>query len=118
MIKIQKILGKYEIIEQFSSDEFQAKDLHKSYFIKRVRKEGLDEAMHSYLAQNLQDFRHKNLINIGIDEDEEFFYAIREDFESEEYRPLSPEIFKNSDEVDYAHLLECYLQIFDIRNTL
>lgn len=113
MIKIQRILDKYEIIEQFSSDEFRARDLHKNYFIKRVRKEGLDEAMHSYLAQNLQDFRHKNLINIGIDEDDEFFYAIREDFEREEYRPLSPEIFKNSDEVDYAHLLECYLQIFD-----
>lgn len=113
MIKIQRILGKYEIIEQPSSDEFQAKDLHKSYFIKRVRKEGLDEAMHSYLAQNLQDFRHKNLINIIIDEDEEFFYAIREDFEREEYRPLSPEIFKNGDEVDYTRLLECYLQIFD-----
>ena len=112
MIKI-KILGKYEIIEQLSSDEFRTKDLHKSYFIKRVRKEGLDEAMHSYLAQNLQYFRHKNLINISIDEDEEFFYAIREDFEGEEYRPLSPKIFKNSDEVDYAHLLECYLQIFD-----
>lgn len=110
---IQRILGKYEIIEQFSSDEFRAKDLHKSYFIKRVRKEGLDEAMHSYLAQNLQDFRHKNLINISIDEDEEFFYAIREDFESEEYRPLSPEIFKDDDEVDYTRLLECYLQIFD-----
>lgn len=108
-----KILGKYEIIEQFSSDKFRAKDLHKSYFIKRVRKEGLDDAMHSYLAQNLQDFRHKNLINIGIDEDDEFFYAIREDFEREEYRPLSPEIFKNSDEVDYTRLLECYLQIFD-----
>lgn len=113
MIKIQRILGKYEIIEQLSSDKFRAKDLHKSYFIKRVRKEGLDEAMHSYLAQNLQDFRHKNLINIGIDEDEEFFYAIREDFEREEYRPLNPEIFKNSDEVDYTRLLECYLQIFD-----
>lgn len=110
-----KILGKYEIIEQLSSDEFRAKDLHKSYFIKRVRKEGLDEAMHSYLAKDLQDFRHKNLINIGIDEDDEFFYAIREIFEREEYRPLSPEIFKNSDEVDYAHLLECYLQIFDVR---
>ena len=113
MIKIQKVLGKYEIIEQFSSDEFRAKDLHKSYFIKRVRKELLDEAMTSYLAKNLQDFRHKNLINISIDEDDEFFYAIREDFESEEYRPLSPEIFKNGDEVDYARLLECYLQIFD-----
>ena len=113
MIKIQRILGKYEIIEQFSSDEFRAKDLHKSYFIKRVSKEGLDEAMHSYLAQNLQDFRHKNLINISIDEDDEFFYAIREDFEREEYRPLSPEIFKNYDEVDYTRLLECYLQIFD-----
>lgn len=87
--------------------------MHKSYFIKRVRKEGLDEAMHSYLAQNLQDFRHKNLINIGIDEDEEFFYAIREIFEREEYRPLSPKIFKNGDEVDYTRLLECYLQIFD-----
>ncbi|ETD24975.1 AAA domain-containing protein [Helicobacter macacae] len=108
-----KILGKYEIIEQFSSDEFRARDLHKNYFIKRVRKEGLDETMHSHLAQNLQDFRHKNLINISIDEDDEFFYAIREDFEREEYRPLSPEIFKNSDEVDYTRLLECYLQIFD-----
>lgn len=116
MIKIQRILGKYEIIEQPSSDEFRAQDLHKSYFIKRVRKEGLDEAMHSYLAQNLQDFRHKNLINIGIDEDEEFFYAIREIFEDEEYRPLSPEIFKNDDEVDYTRLLECYLQIFDAIN--
>lgn len=113
MIRIQKILGKYEIIEQLSSDKFRAQDLHKSYFIKRVRKEGLDEAMTSYLAKNLQDFRHKNLINISIDEDEEFFYAIREDFESEEYRPLSPKIFKNSDEVDYTRLLECYLQIFD-----
>lgn len=113
-----KILGKYEIIEQFSSDEFRAKDLHKSYFIKRVRKEGLDEAMHSYLAQDLQNFRHKNLINISIDEYEEFFYAVREDFEREEYRPLSPKIFKNGDEVDYTRLLECYLQIFDIRNTL
>ena len=110
---IQRILGKYEIIEQFSSDEFRAKDLHKTYFIKRVSKEGLDEAMHSYLAQNLQDFRHKNLINISIDEDDEFFYAIREDFEREEYRHLSPEIFKNYDEVDYTRLLECYLQIFD-----
>lgn len=113
MNEIQRILGKYEIIEQFSSDEFRAKDLHKTYFIKRVSKEGLDEAMHSYLAQNLQDFRHKNLINISIDEDDEFFYAIREDFEREEYRPLSPEIFKNYDEVDYTRLLECYLQIFD-----
>lgn len=110
---IKRILGKYEIIEQFSSDEFRAQDLHKSYFIKRVRKEGLDEAMTSYLAQNLQDFRHKNLINISIDEDGEFFYAIREIFERQEYRPLSPEIFKNGDEVDYARLLECYLQIFD-----
>lgn len=109
---IKRILGKYEIIEQLS-DEFRAKDLHKSYFIKRVRKEGLDEAMTSYLAQNLQDFRHKNLINISIDEDEEFFYAIREDFEKGEYRPLSPKIFKNGDEVDYTRLLECYLQIFD-----
>lgn len=110
---IKRILGKYEIIEQPSSDEFRAKDCTKSYFIKRVRKEGLDKDTLSYLAQNLQDFRHKNLINIGIDEDEEFFYAIREDFEREEYRPLSPEIFKNGDEVDYTRLLECYLQIFD-----
>lgn len=116
MKNLEKILGKYEIIEQFSSDEFRAKDLHKTYFIKRVSKEGLDEAMHSYLAQNLQDFRHKNLINISIDEDDEFFYAIREDFEREEYRPLSPEIFKNYDEVDYTRLLECYLQIFDAIN--
>lgn len=108
-----KILGKYEIIEQFSSDEFRARDLRKNYLIKRASKEGLDEAMHSYLAQNLQDFRHKNLINISIDEDEEFFYAIREIFEDEEYRPLSPQIFKNGDEVDYTRLLECYLQIFD-----
>ena len=75
-IKIKRILGKYKIIEQISSDEFRAQDLHKIYSIKRVAKEGLDEVTHSHLAQNLQNVWHKSLININIDEDDKFFMLL------------------------------------------
>lgn len=73
---------------------------------------GVENTTYSHLAKRLGDIQHKNLVNIKIDEDDSYFYAITERLECEAYNILNPQIFKNGDEVDYTRLLECYLQIF------
>lgn len=124
MKNLEKILGKYEIRKIVAEDKDNAEFItyanERELSIKRISKattkilwDGVENTTYSHLAKRLGDIQHKNIINVKIDEDDSYFYAITERLEFESYDRLNPRIFKNDDEVDYAHLLECYLQIFD-----
>ncbi|MGX3098657.1 protein kinase domain-containing protein [Helicobacter sp. 23-1046] len=107
------ILGKYEIIKELSKGEYQTQVLEKIFIIKRILKQPTNEAIYSHLAQDISTISHKNLVNIKIDEDDLYFYTIRECLDSEEYNTLNPQIFKRNYGTDYVRLIECYLQIFE-----
>ena len=77
-VEHKKILGKYEVVEQLSKDEFKAQALQVPFIIKCIPKQAANEAIYSHLAQDISTIIHKNLINIKIDEDDLYFYAIRE----------------------------------------
>lgn len=110
----EKILGKYKITKELSEDEFEARTtLQKLFYIKRVLKTP-NEGVYSYIAQNLSEVSHKNLINLAFEEDDKYFYIITEHFEEEKYDKISSDIFIDCNKnVDYERLLKCYLQIFD-----
>ena len=109
---MNKILGIYEIIEKISDNEYIVKKSMQRFNIKKILKDD-KESIYSHKAQNLSSIQHKNLINISIDEDEKYFYAIREELEPQEFDKLDTNIFlEYSEDIRYQKLIECYLQIF------
>ncbi len=110
---MNKILGIYEIIEQISNNEYFVKNDIYQFNITKIPKDD-KESIYSHKAQTLSSIRHKNLINIEIDEDEKYFYAIRRKLESQEFDKLDSNIFSEyNEDIRYQKLLECYLQIFE-----
>lgn len=111
---MNKILGIYEIVKQISNNEYIVKKDLYQFNITKIPKDD-KEAIYSHKAQSLSSIRHKNLINIEIDEDEKYFYAIRRELESQEFDKLNSNIFLeyNDKDIIYQKLLECYLQIFE-----
>lgn len=110
---MDKILGIYEVIERISDNEFICKKGIRKFNITKILKDD-KESIYSHKAQNLSSIQHKNLINISIDEDEKYFYAIREELEPQEFDKLDTSIFlEYSEDIRYQKLIECYLQIFE-----
>ena len=110
---MSKILGIYDIIDKISDNEFICKKDMRQFNIRKIPKDD-KESIYSHKAQNLSSIQHRNLINIEIDEDEKYFYAIRKQLEPQEFDKLDSNIFKKYDEdIRYQKLLECYLQIFE-----
>ena len=110
---MDKILGIYEVIERISDNEFICKKGIRKFNITKILKDD-KESIYSHKAQNLSSIQHKNLINISIDEDEKYFYAIREELEPQEFDKLDTSIFsKYREDIKYQKLIECYLQIFE-----
>lgn len=116
----EKILGKYHIIKRFEEngeEKFQAKAGNKDYIkfytiiaIKKADKE-LDNATVSHTAQQFSSLSHPNISHLKLDEDQRYFYLIKQ--EEEEVQELDTQIFKKYNEQSrYKKLLECYLQIF------
>lgn len=110
---MDKILGIYEVVERISDNEFICKKGIRKFNITKILKDD-KESIYSHKAQNLSSIQHKNLINISIDEDEKYFYAIREELEPQEFDKLDTSIFsKYREDIRYQKLIECYLQIFE-----
>lgn len=110
---MDKILGIYEVVERISDNEFICKKGIRKFNITKILKDD-KESIYSHKAQNLSSIQHKNLINISIDEDEKYFYAIREELEPQEFDKLDTSIFLDySEDIRYQKLIECYLQIFE-----
>ncbi len=110
---MDKILGIYEVVERSSDNEFICKKGIRKFNITKILKDD-KESIYSHKAQNLSSIQHKNLINISIDEDEKYFYAIREELEPQEFDKLDTSIFlAYSEDIRYQKLIECYLQIFE-----
>ncbi|TXJ54398.1 hypothetical protein EPJ66_01285 [Brachyspira aalborgi] len=110
---MDKILGIYEVVERISDNEFICKKGIQKFNITKILKDD-KESIYSHKAQNLSSIQHKNLINISIDEDEKYFYAIREELEPQEFDKLDTSIFlEYSEDIRYQKLIECYLQIFE-----
>lgn len=109
---MNKILGIYEIIEQISDSEYTAQNDFDKFNITKIPKDDR-ESIYSHKAQTLSSIQHKNLINIQIDEDEKYFYAIRKLLETQEFDKLDSKIFIGHNGILYQKLIECYLQIFD-----
>lgn len=110
---MDKILGIYEVVERISDNEFICKKGILKFNITKILKDD-KESIYSHKAQNLSSIQHKNLINISIDEDEKYFYAIREELEPQEFDKLDTSIFlEYSEDIRYQKLIECYLQIFE-----
>lgn len=110
---MDKILGIYEVVERISDNEFICKKGIQKFNITKILKDD-KESIYSHKAQNLSSIQHKNLINISIDEDEKYFYAIREELEPQEFDKLDTNIFSEySEDIKYQKLIECYLQIFE-----
>lgn len=110
---MDKILGIYEVVERISDNEFICKKGIRKFNITKILKDD-KESIYSHKAQNLSSIQHKNLINISIDEDEKYFYAIREELEPQEFDKLDTSIFsKYREDIKYQKLIECYLQIFE-----
>ncbi len=110
---MDKILGIYEVVERISDNEFICKKGIRKFNITKILKDD-KESIYSHKAQNLSSIQHKNLINISIDEDEKYFYAIREELEPQEFDKLDTSIFlEYSEDIRYQKLIECYLQIFE-----
>lgn len=110
---MDKILGIYEVVERISDNEFICKKGILKFNITKILKDD-KESIYSHKAQNLSSIQHKNLINISIDEDEKYFYAIREELEPQEFDKLDTSIFlAYSEDIRYQKLIECYLQIFE-----
>lgn len=110
---MDKILGIYEIIERISENQYLVKKGLQRFNITKIPKDD-KESIYSHKAQNLSSIQHRNLINISIDEDEKYFYAVREELEPQEFDKLDAGIFKEyGDDIRYQKLIECYLQIFE-----
>ena len=110
---MDKILGIYEVVERISDNEFICKKGIQKFNITKILKDD-KESIYSHKAQNLSSIQHKNLINISIDEDEKYFYALREELEPQEFDKLDTSIFlEYSEDIRYQKLIECYLQIFE-----
>lgn len=110
---MDKILGIYEVVERISDNEFICKKGILKFNITKILKDD-KESIYSHKAQNLSSIQHKNLINISMDEDEKYFYAIREELEPQEFDKLDTSIFlAYSEDIRYQKLIECYLQIFE-----
>lgn len=110
---MDKILGIYEVVERISDNKFICKKGILKFNITKILKDD-KESIYSHKAQNLSSIQHKNLINISIDEDEKYFYAIREELEPQEFDKLDTSIFlEYSEDIRYQKLIECYLQIFE-----
>ena len=110
---MNKILGIYEIIERISENKYLVKKGWHRFNITKIPKDD-KESIYSHKAQNLSSIQHRNLINILIDEDEKYFYAVRKELEPQEFDKLDAGIFKEyGDDIRYQKLIECYLQIFE-----
>ena len=110
---MDKILGIYEIIKEISKNEYLVKKGLQRFNIKKIPKDD-KESIYSHKAQNLSSIQHRNLINISIDEDEKYFYAVRKELEPQEFDKLDAGIFlEYGDDIRYQKLIECYLQIFE-----
>lgn len=110
---MNKILGIYEIIDKISENKYLVKKGWQRFNITKIPKDD-KESIYSHKAQNLSSIQHRNLINISIDEDEKYFYAVREELEPQEFDKLDAKIFlEYGDDIRYQKLIECYLQIFE-----
>ena len=79
--------------------------------IKKILKDD-KESIYFHKAQNLSSIQHKNLINISIDEDEKYFYAIREELEPQEFDKLDDFFSECNDDIRYQKLIETHRMLF------
>lgn len=103
-----KILGKYEVIKEVDINRFKAKYLDKEFEITQIERDENNESF-SYVASKLNHLNHKNLSTIKVEEDETYFYLISECLGFEN---LKSDIFAQKEQVNYKHLFECYLQLW------
>lgn len=105
-----KILGKYEIIETLDQDRYKAKYVDKEFEITQIKRDENNESF-SFTASRLNHLSHKNLSTLRAEEDDEYFYLIKECFDFENLSETFMVHYDEEEEPDYKHLFECYLQL-------
>lgn len=105
-----KILGKYEIIEKLDQDRYKAKYVNKEFEITQIKRNENNESF-SHTASRLNHLSHKNLSTIQVEENDEYFYLIKECFDFENLSETFMVHYDEEEEPDYKHLFECYLQL-------
>lgn len=106
----KKILGKYEIIKELGQDRYRARYANKEFEISQIYRNE-DNERFSFTASKLSNLSHRNLKTIQVEEDEGYFYFIKECLSGLE--TLDSEVFIDGNEVDYKKLFECYLQLWE-----
>ena len=105
-----KILGKYEIIEKLDQDRYKAKYVNKEFEITQIKRDENNESF-SFTASRLNHLSHKNLSTLRAEDDDEYFYLIKECFDFENLSETFMVHYDDEEEPDYKHLFECYLQL-------
>lgn len=107
---MEKILGKYEIIKTLDKDRYKAKYVDKEFEITQIKRDENNESF-SFTASRLNHLSHKNLSTIRVEEDDEYFYLVKECFDFENLSKTFMANYDEEEEPDYKHLFECYLQL-------
>lgn len=103
----KKILGKYEIISEYSPSLKVARYNDSDYRIEIVSKTP-QSGKYSEIARGINSVSHKNISNLVIEEDKTNFYFVDKNFD-ESYSKLKADFFGEN----YVSLIKCYLQIID-----
>lgn len=107
----QKIKNRYEIlrISEIKSNIYrlECSYMNKLYSIKAIPKDKNKEGILSNTVNELSSIAHKNILNIKVEEDENYFYMISEEDESLD------KIDSIKNKLSRLILIECYIQICD-----
>ena len=105
----QKIKNRYEILEILKSNIYrlECSYLNKLYLIKAIPKDKNKEGILSNTVNELSSIAHKNILNIKVEEDENYFYMISERDETLD------KIDSVKNKLSRLILIECYIQICD-----
>lgn len=135
-----RILGRYNVTQAYSDSEFEGESGGKKYIIFARKKQGannankdsikdsgqdsIDDIALSNTLQNISSISHKNIMPFSIDEDETYFYFIKDKIDLKplnhdmflDKSPVNMYNFLNEDsklKINYQKLLDCFLQITD-----
>ena len=107
----QKIKNRYKILEILETKSnihiVKCSYMNKLYLIKAIPKDKNKEGILSNTVNELSSISHKNILNIKVEEYENYFYMISEQDESLD----KIDTIKNK--LSRLVLIECYIQICD-----
>lgn len=111
MKTVTYLLGKYQIIEQRNSTYTCVRINNQGeveYFIYRISKDKISN-ISAITIKEFENLNHQNILNFQVEQDDEFFYLIRE--KKEGYNVINNELL--IDKKSLNGFFRCFIQICD-----